>query len=94
MDGRPEAYSVDFFEKIYKPMQENPALWQKYSEQYKINYVFFDYKDITPWAKSFLFNIFQNPKWTLIYRDNSTIILLKNTDENRTLINRFKLNFI
>ena len=89
VDGRPEAYGAEFFEKIYKPMQESPALWKKYSEQYQVNYVFFDHHDITPWARTFFKNIARDPDWPLVYRDNSVVIFLKRTPKNQELINRF-----
>lgn len=92
VDGRPEAYSVDFFEKIYKPMQKNPAIWEKYSEQYKINYVFFGHQDITPWAQKFLATISKNPDWPLIYSDQSVVIFIKRTIENKNLVSRFKID--
>ncbi|MDP4001712.1 MAG: hypothetical protein Q8P69_01555 [bacterium] len=79
VDGRPEAYSVDFFQKIYIPMQQSPELWQKYSDQYKINYIFFDYHDITPWAQTFLSFISQDKNWPLVYQDNSVVIFLRRT---------------
>ncbi len=89
IDGRPEAYSVDFFEKVYKPMQENPQTWRMYSEKYKINYVFFDYHDITPWSQKFLDNISINPSWPLVYLDNSIVIFLKKTPENADIISKY-----
>ncbi|MDO8676095.1 MAG: hypothetical protein Q7K16_00310, partial [Candidatus Azambacteria bacterium] len=91
VDGRPEAYSVEFFEKIYKPMQENPVLWQKYSEEYKINYVFFGHTDITPWARTFLSFISKDKNWPLIYLDGSTAIFLKRTPENLPIIKKFEI---
>ena len=77
VDGRPEAYSVDFFQKIYIPMQESPELWKRYSDQYKINYIFFDYHDITPWAQTFLSFISQDKNWPLVYQDNSVVIFVR-----------------
>ena len=91
VDGRPEAYSMGFFEKIYKPMQENPAMWKKYSEEYKINYIFFDRHDITPWARSFLDQIPKNPDWPLIYLDESAAIFLERTPENKKIIDEFEI---
>lgn len=90
VDGRPEAYSADFFEKIYKPMQEDPALWQKYSEQYKINYVFFGYNDITPWAQKFLSDISINSEWPLIYKNGGVAIFIRKIPENKSIIERFR----
>ena len=91
VDGRPEAYSVDFFSKIYKPMQEDLASWQKYSEEYKINYIFFGHTDMTPWARTFLSYISQNPNWPLIYLDGSTAIFIKHTPANLKLIKKFEI---
>ncbi len=92
IDGRPEAYTVEFFEKIYKPMQENPALWDKYSEQYGINYIFWNHHDITPWSQKFLNYISQNQNWPLVYADNSVVIFLKRTPGNEEIINKKFLN--
>lgn len=91
VDGRPEAYSAAFFENIYKPMQEDPAVWKKYSELYKINYVFFGIKDITPWAQKFLTDILQNPDWPLIYTDKDTAVFIKNVTVNRPIIDKFRI---
>lgn len=79
VDGRPEAYSVDFFQKIYIPMQQSPELWKQYSDQYKINYIFFDYHDFTPWAQTFLSFISQDKNWPLVYQDDSVVIFLRHT---------------
>jgi hypothetical protein len=91
VDGRPEAYSVEFFEKIYKPMQEDPEKWKYYSEKYGINYVFFAHTDITPWARKFLGDLLQNPDWPLVYKDSSVVIFLKRTPENSALIRKFEI---
>jgi len=90
VDGRPEAYSVEFFETIYKPMQAQPELWAEYAERYHINYVIFDHRDITPWARSFLQQMANNPAWPVVYLDQSAIIFVKNTPTNHSLIERFR----
>ncbi len=91
VDGRPEAYSTEFFQNIYKPMQEDPKMWKYYSEKYGINYVFFATADITPWARAFLFYISQNPDWPLVYKDGTVAIFLKRTPENSALIRKFEI---
>jgi len=77
VDGRPEAYSQEFFENIYKPMQSDPQQWKKYSDQYRINYVFFDHRDITPWARTFLARISNNPDWEMAYLDDFVVVFVK-----------------
>lgn len=77
VDGRPEAYSKDFFDKIYKPMQEDQAMWEKYSKEYGINYIFFDHHDMTPWARTFLNRISKDERWPMVYSDEYVVIFLK-----------------
>ncbi|MEX2053147.1 MAG: hypothetical protein WD898_02905, partial [Candidatus Paceibacterota bacterium] len=83
------AYSVEFLQ-TYKDMQEYPELWKVYSEQYNINYIFFDHHDITPWARSFLSHISQNPEWPMVYQDTSVVIFLKLNSDNQNLINSLR----
>ena len=91
VDGRPEAYSVEFFENIYKPMQEDPRMWKYYSEKYGINYVFFAHTDITPWARRFLVNISQDKNWPLVYKDSNVAVFIKKTPANSVLIWKFEI---
>jgi len=77
IDGRPEAYPADFIQKTYIPMQEDPALWKKYSEQYNIQYVFWDYHDITPWSQQFIKAMLNNSAWPLVYRDDTILIFVR-----------------
>lgn len=91
VDARPEAYPVEFFQKIYIPMQENPKIFREVSQKYKFNSIFFAYTDQTPWAQTFLAKIIQNPDWQPVYLDDYAIILVKNTSQNRDLISRFKI---
>lgn len=78
VDGRPEAYSQEFFENIYKPMQLDQKMWEKYSKEYGINYIFFDHRDITPWARTFLARISQDKNWERVYVDEYVVIFVKN----------------
>ena len=77
VDGRPEAYSQEFFENIYKPMQMDQKIWEKYSKEYGINHIFFDHRDITPWARTFLARISQDKNWERVYLDEYVVIFLK-----------------
>jgi len=77
IDGRPEAYPADFIQNVYIPMQEEPEMWEKYSKEYGINYVFWLYTDITPWSQKFVSFMIQNPDWPLAYRDGSVMIFVR-----------------
>ncbi|MGB0369109.1 MAG: hypothetical protein ACPGD8_06870 [Flavobacteriales bacterium] len=91
VDNRPEAYSVAFFDSIYKPMQENEVIWKQKSEEYGINLIVFYRHDNTPWAQPFLIGKAQDPEWVPIYVDQVSLILIKNREENRQWIEEFAL---
>ena len=88
IDGRPEAYPADFIKNVYIGMQIDPKLFEKYSEQYKFNYIFWDNMDKSELAQRFIETLKQNPKWFLAYEDNKFRIFIRNTPENHELISR------
>lgn len=92
VDNRPEAYSVAFFDSIYKPMQENPEIWKTKSAEYGINIICFYRHDNTPWAQPFLIDMTQDPDWVTIYVDGASIILIRNKESNRKWIEKFGLS--
>ncbi len=91
VDNRPEAYSVDFFNKIYKPMQEDKGKWAEFSEKYSINFIFFGHTDATPWGQSFIKNIVKNPGWKVVYINENAIILVKDNKKNSDIISKFSV---
>jgi len=92
VDNRPEAYSVDFFNRIYKPMMQDQAKWQELSNQYGINLIYFSHTDGTPWAREFLALRFKDENWPLVYFDDYTVIMVKNTGDNKALIEKYKID--
>ncbi len=73
-DNRPEAYTQNFFQKTYIPMQQNPEIWEQTKEQHQFQSVIFGVKDITPWGRAFLNFIEQQPDWNKIYQDQIVAI--------------------
>lgn len=91
VDNRPEAYSVKFFNEIYKPMQENKEKWLEFSEKYRINFIFFGHTDTTPWGQNFLENIAKNQGWKIVYINEDAMILVKNNNKNAGIISEFSI---
>lgn len=91
VDNRPEAYSVDFFQNIYIPAQQDPAKWQALYSQYQFNSIFFSYRDLTPWAQAFLIARVQDPAWAPVFVDSYNIIFLKRDAKNNQLIKKYEL---
>ena len=92
VDNRPEAYSVEFFNEIYKPMQESKEKWAEFSEKYGINFIFFGHGDSTPWGQAFMVSIVKNPDWKIVYVNEEAVVLVKNNDKNSEVISRFSLS--
>jgi len=88
-DNRPEAYPKDFFNKDYIPQQFDRGLWDTYSKEKGIDIVFFGHNDVTSWAKAFLNQLWVNPEWALVYKDNLVVIFLRRNEKYRDLIARF-----
>jgi hypothetical protein len=77
IDNRPEAYSVDFLQNVYVPMQEDELEWEFYLDKYNFETIIFSHADSTPWAGSFLSYILFNDDWFLIYFDEYFLLLVK-----------------
>jgi len=93
VDNRPEAYSEDFFQSVYIPMQNDAEVWRRLADEvYKIDYVFFAHTDATPWADNFIRQIARNQSWKMIYADSAAAIWVKNEEKYESLIKRFGLD--
>jgi hypothetical protein len=91
IDNRPEAYSVDFLQKIYILAQSDPKKWEELDRQYNFNSIFFSYRDYTPWAQSFLIAKVTDPLWAPVYVDGYNIIFVKRNVQNQELISKYEL---
>ncbi|MCI5058088.1 MAG: hypothetical protein MRY83_18385 [Flavobacteriales bacterium] len=91
VDNRPEAYSVDFFKDIYEPMQSDESFWDSISTQYNFNSIFFYRHDNTEHAQPFLIRRIQDPEWIPVFVDGFNIILVKNNDQNKRIIEKYAL---
>ena len=92
VDNRPEAYSVKFFQDIYKPMQESRFTWEEKSRAYGIRTVYFSHTDMTPWARKFLSMILVHPDWTLLYFDRFNVILALTKETDEEIIEKYQIS--
>lgn len=89
VDNRAEAYSASFLADTYLPMIQNETKWQKALEQYKFNVIFFYQYELG--LRRFIYRRVHDPSWSLVYADSYAVILLKNNQENREIIEKFKI---
>lgn len=91
VDNRPEAYSTDFFQKVYIPMQQDEKLWQELDRKYNFNVIFFSHRDFTPWGQKFLIDRVQDPDFAPVFVDNYNIIFLKRNARNEPIIKKYEM---
>lgn len=77
VDGRPEAYPTDFFQKIYIPTQFDYQQFKVLDGKKNFQTVIFSHTDQTDWAKNFLKGIAKDSKWQPIYLDDFIVIFIK-----------------
>lgn len=92
VDGRPEGYPMDFFQKIYIPMQENPEVFKKIDQEIGFKTIIFSHTDQTPWGKAFLTNIIKDPDWQTVYLDDFMIVLTKDNIASEKKLKKIILN--
>jgi tetratricopeptide (TPR) repeat protein len=86
-----DAYSADFFANVYIPMSKDEDSWVHLSEKYKINTVVFYQYDGGSGARDFLYRRIYDPLWAWVYADRGIVILVKNTEENREIVEKFQI---
>lgn len=91
VDNRPEAYSLDFFQKIYIPLQEDENKWKQGEEKYGFNAIFFSPRDATPWGQKFLVERVKDKTWAPVYYDNYAVIFLKRNEQNQEVVKKYEL---
>lgn len=91
VDNRPEAYPNEFFQTVYRPMQEREVVWEEQDRRFDFNVIFFSHRDYTPWAQQFLIARINDPLWAPVYVDDAIIIFLKRVEKNATVITRFEI---
>jgi len=86
-----DAYSASFFSDIYLPMIRDEDKWKEGLEKYKFNTIFFYQYDAVDGARDFIFKRIYDPEWAWVYADKYNVILIKNTPENKAVINKFQI---
>ncbi len=92
VDNRPEAYSLDFFQKIYLPLQTDRNSWQQARTAYDFKTIVFSHTDSTPWGKTYLSNILKDSEWALIYFDRYYVILVDKMEYDEEFLGKYTLD--
>ena len=78
VDNRPEAYSEDFFQKVYIPMQQNLNTFNRYAQVYDLKTIIWSKTDLATWAITFRKKVLpQLENWEKIYQDKVSLVYQK-----------------
>ncbi len=92
VDNRPEAYPASFLQNEYIPMQDDNAVWNTELQKWNFNVIYFQRRDMTPWAQKFLIARVKDPAWAPVFVDDYTIIFLRRANkENADIIKNYEL---
>jgi tetratricopeptide (TPR) repeat protein len=91
IDGRTEAYGADFFKKQQKIWEGDASLFEEAVNQYQLTGAFLN-SVYVPAPEKFIRYLYEHPQWILVYFDYDAAIFLKDHPENRTWIDRFRID--
>jgi len=87
IDGNTFGYDIDFYRK-FTNILNGRVPYQEIAEKHNINFFFLRFfisqEAIIP-------KLIQDPRWPLVYFDGVTCIFLKDTDENRHIIEKYEI---
>lgn len=79
------------FDKNSKPSARNVPLCERLLNHYKINLVILSLSDVFGSVHSLIFKLLEDDKWVPVYRDAISIVFVRNAEQNRSLIERFRV---
>lgn len=74
------------------PSKSNTPLWMRLLNHYKINFIFIQMLDLYAQIHPIIFKLVESDKWVPVYCDPISVIFLRNNEQNRALIERFRLS--
>lgn len=92
IDERPEAYPKDFLSNTYPLIESNSAYFALYDSKYQFNSAIITYYIGLPGAFTSIKNLIEDPKWKLIFVNDRVLIFVKNTKENKQLIDNYGMD--
>jgi len=91
VDNRPEAYSGKFWRETYEPLIQDEKFWQENLDKFKFNTIFFYRYNAGPKVADFFYRRLNDPAWVLVYADNYAVIYVRNNEENKDVIDKWKI---
>ncbi|MDP2922018.1 MAG: tetratricopeptide repeat protein [Candidatus Omnitrophota bacterium] len=90
IDGRNTVYGVKFIEKDYRKRLLHPGLFEELARKYDINYIFLQHEMANTGA--LIPYLYHSRQWALVYCDDIACVFLRDTEENRGVIKRYRVD--
>jgi len=90
IDGRTEIYGPEFFMRSKKIFQDE-KIFKETTKKYDINCILITYLLRRPIPLNILKLLYKDKDWALVYLDNLASVFVKNTKENRAIIEKFDI---
>jgi len=94
VDGRPEAYSPEFQITGVLDVIDNPETFRNLDEKYSFNTIFLPTSSLNRQTRDFIINRQQSGEWAVVYLDEHSVILVKNSRENKLVITQYEITDI
>lgn len=94
IDGRNVDYGYDFMNEMFQSGLDGDS-WKKVEDKYNLTYAVIDYMAIAKVGRlGYSVHLDKNPNWHLVYLDDWTGVYLKDTPENKALIDAKKYKIL
>lgn len=91
IDGRTELYGVEFFMRSKKIFQDK-KIFKELIKKHDINCILVAYVLHIPIPGNILKSLYEDKDWVLVYLDNLASVFVKNTKENKEIIEKFDVS--
>ncbi len=86
-----DAYSKVYWDDTYLASLNNEEVWQNLLDQYDFQTIFLYQYNMGEGFRQFMYNRLNDTNWAFVYGDSFSIILVRNSEENRNVIENFKI---
>ncbi len=90
IDGRSQVYGQKLLEHFFKSTKSFETL-KTLLEEYNINIIIFNHISVN--SRHLSVDIYNSNEWELVFFDDTALIFLKDTEENRSLIDNSRVDF-
>ena len=90
IDARTELYTYDFYQS-HQRAQNYPGEWKDLQKRYDFDIAFL--RHLFSGTERLLKYLYNNKEWALVYYDESSVVFLHDTPENRIAIEKFRIDF-